>query len=272
MKMFYFDTCILSWIREFDISQFNEYKIVYSEATMLDLKNSSDPEPEIEFLERCGAVCLSKNGSGLIDAKMDPRTCFETADPLVTQIFGPMLSAISGGGGENSMATSLANMVESLDGMDFDQAPLHQKINEDTSLNSVTAKEIARSMDIFTRKLPAQISDHYLQDLIRGLPPEEKAGFDLIFPPGIPNYDTILQAAIMLSLMGIGRPKGIRSNVADKSIKVAKRDVLDAIHISYALHCDGFITNDKASLLKFRLLNTYWKLGKEYGNIVKGRP
>jgi hypothetical protein len=94
-----------------------------------------------------------------------------------------------------------------------------------------------------------------LKDYFSSITDAERRVFREVFPETVPpQKDHRVVCALTLNFLVEQPAKGIRSIRSEPS----KREVIDALHIAYALGCDLFLTTDASTATKYKLLSDFW--------------
>lgn len=245
----YLDLGVLSRLR--GNSALDQYTLIFSDALLLDLKNSSMPELELDYLKKQNALYVRKNASGLETVQVDPFEVFEQVCPLEMKAMAPLLSILNGGGPDTGFERVLESVFEEL-GVNI-SAPVE-------GTNDSINRKIGQSIDKLKHELGSKFN---LQDIMADLPEEGQQALSSIFPRGsVPTFDQLKFASTTLSLMGM-QSNYIQSRTAEKSLKVARHDHIDSEHIAYGLHFNGFSSTDSVTCDKAVVLRDHWKINTE---------
>ena len=232
-------------------SALNQHTLIFSDALLLDLKNSSMPELELDYLKKQNALYVRKNASGLETVQVDPFDAFEQVCDLETNAMAPLLSILNGGGPD----TGFERVLESV----FEELGVNISVPVESS-NAGINRIIGQGIDKLKHKLGSKFN---LQEVIADLPEVGQQALSSIVPrDSAPTFDQLKFAAMTLSLMGI-QSKNIQSRTAEKSLKVARHDHIDSEHIAYGLHFNVFISTDDITSVKAGTLRDHWNIDTE---------
>lgn len=265
MHTIYLDNGVISRIK----SKFHPQggtQIAYSDASLIDLKNSKDPSPELQYLEKVGAIHLTEKEGRVYSSNFTPQERFEQLNPIGNDIMGEIIAFMNGGGPTQTSQEHVINLLSKVKNYVpeiadlLDQLVSNQPIT-DIDTSNTTNRDVEQM--IAKQNFPSLIDEvNPLQRILEAIPEEDQSNFLTIFPRSASNltYDNFVQASLLLSTVGIGVSKGIKKQGIGRAEKVGSHDYLDAQHIAYGLHTNQFVTTDKATFEKFEALRNYWQI------------
>jgi hypothetical protein len=273
----YFDKGALSLLSP--LGENREYDICYSEALLLDLKSDETQSKfdELDLLNSSGAFYLFRDET-VVDAKRtDAREEFANTSTFEVEAMSGIYRFLNGGG------------ESSFSGVMNDQfAVFREKLNE--TIGSSAVSELQSQFEMATAELPVgqtaadwhrevqSATKDWGQDQTIGLAQVFESHPELadlrseFFPSKLPNFDQIQIAAMLLGSLHLGQDKGINSPLEQKSTKAAWNGYIDCLHVTYGMSCDVFLSTDKATIRRYKLLSDYWGLDRAIGTVEKGAP
>lgn len=223
------------------------FSFAYSAATMMDLKSARHRDLEFRFLIDSNAYFLEEVDGQLTGIQRDANDVFQSQERSVPIALGAILNRAVGGGPNISQREFLSALIARLSGVD----PF--PIDDDVQFTEIFERsDLRKSFEKITKIAP----DQTLSQFIEGHDEVAKTALVGIFPAQPPkSVEGRVICAILLNFI-LGRPaKGIRGEKPDAS----EREVIDCYHISYGLGCDCFLTQDKATHQKYKILSEYWR-------------
>lgn len=245
------------------------WDLCYSEATLMDMKNdrTSSHERELDALSDSKALYLFRDGKQVLSRSGDSREEFARTDRLEVEVMANLYRFINGGGPEHSLWDVLQAQIDRFSADDPPLRSVFESVEtaritdaERIQMQEQLASDLRRGQQRATKSWN-QNATATLADVFEAHPKmcEEIEG---IFPKTPGDFEQVHVATMMLGALQLGQDKGITSPQEDRSRGAAERGYIDCLHIAFGLHCDLFITNDKATFRRFQLLNDFWKLGK----------
>lgn len=260
----------------FDLHRLSDrFQICYSEATLFDLLNdrSGLRESELSALNDVGALYFYRGSDQLLAIQADAIELMRNVDPLEVD-FMPDLYRFMNGGGKSSLFDQLHHQLSALLNIDDEIKEVGQELltNLASDQTLVALKnqypdqwrvELQRATKSWSQQQDVTLRSVFEQnpDLAR-----ELSGY---FSIHTPTPEHIQIAAMMLGILQMGSDRGILSPDDAKSRKAARNGYVDCLHIMFGMHCQFFLTTDKATLRRFRLLNDFWQLNRQSALVSK---
>ncbi|MFT6169982.1 MAG: hypothetical protein ACJAR9_002109, partial [Celeribacter sp.] len=158
----YFDTGVLSKFESALVTP--SFRIAFSDAHIRDLKNSSMPEKELQFLKDSNAYFITKDGMNTVVNHRNPFEVFRNTDDNSGQTMGSMLSFFSGGGPDQTAQASLISILEKLTA----SVPLVAQLIPTLPPMEVTNRDIEQGIDKSLQTIDQTMS---LRDTLALAPP-----------------------------------------------------------------------------------------------------
>lgn len=268
--LIYLDTNLVSLFARHDVrsrpDQDQPLRYAYSEALLRDRKNAPKSEREFSFLVETDALYLSDYPDGSlywIRSGLDPQSLSDQIDSLYEKFIGHLFNRLCGGGPEQSDRGFFVELFSSMEILPPAYIP-----SLDFSGLSDEIESRQRFQELFSSG--PKVGDQGLKAFLSSLPDEDRLAFQDLFPETIPRCkNKIVLSTLCLNFI-MNRPaKGLRSEKTTPSI----REVIDALHVTYGLMCQIFLTTDQSTATKARLLRDYWGTGGEVGLVdIKKLP
>ncbi|WP_420568081.1 hypothetical protein [Thalassovita sp.] len=252
----YLDTGALSFFSKNDVmsdlvEQFG-LGFAFSGATIGDRYSATKNQREFEFLQQRKAVFLEPNNRGRLEVHIDadPSILLQRYDPFDEKFLGSILNRVAGGGPDISDKQAILRILETIPNL---PKSLIEKLVDSRVGPTVSTRNAARKALYDHPKLNENES---LKSYLARILPKAAAAYEEVFPIKPPeNFDQLRLASLSLNL--IDEPaKGLQGERNSAS----KREVLDGHHIACALHCALFLTTDKSTLKKHKILADYWAI------------
>ncbi|WP_103332828.1 hypothetical protein [Pseudotabrizicola formosa] len=254
----------------FDLNSLSDYfQICYSEATLFDLLNDRTDlgEGELRTLNDIRALYYYRDSDRILSTEANAIDLMRKIEPLELEIMASAYRFVNGGGAQ-SLFDVLHNQLSALLNADKDNAGTTQLIVEslvsDQTLQPLKYQkseqwhiELQRATKCWSQKQDFTLRSIFDQH------PDLYLELKYYFPDKVPRPEQVQLAAMLLGVLQMGSDKGILSTNDDKSRKAAVNGYVDCLHVMFGLHCQYFLTTDKATLRRFRLLNDYWQLERK---------
>lgn len=252
-----------------DLQRVSEnFQIFYSEATLFDLlnDNSGARDLELDELNKAHALYLYREADQILAVHADAKELMRKIDPLELEIMGNCYRFLNGGGTLSLfdvMHHQLSVLLKLDDEIQDAGQLVLQSISSDQSLEPLK-KLKAEKWRIELQKATnswSQSQDATLRSVLNDNP-ELAQQLKEYFPDTLQSPEQIHLAAMLLGALQMGSDRGIVSPRNEKSEKAARNGYIDCLHIMFGLHCQIFLTTDKATLRRFHLLNDFWRLAR----------
>lgn len=259
------------------LAAINDYfEICYSEAILLDLisDQSGAREKELRLLNEVGATYLYRESDRIAAAHVDALELMENTNSFELEMMADVYRFFNGGG-ELNLFEVLQHQLSTFVGTDNELQDMShillRGLSSDRALSSLKSHD-SRKWQSERQKATrpwTQKDDISLKSALAQIPDLNQ--LKEFFPESLDKPQQIHLAALLLGILGLGSDKGITSPIDDRSRKAARNGYIDALHIMFGLHCHVFLTTDKATLRRFRLLRDFWGLDIACG-LVSNQP
>ena len=257
-------------IGAFDLKALSDhFQICYSEATLFDLLNDKSGLRDLELsaLNDVGALYYYRDSDQVSSIQADASELMRKFDPVELKIMVDLYRFVNGGGTHSLfdlLHHQLSNLFDIDDGIEGVGREFLRSAVSDQTLETLKNQksdqwriDLQRATKSWNQTQNATLSSVFEQnsDLFSELKE--------YFPETAPEPEKIQIAAMLLGVLQMGSDKGILSPDNERSGKAATNGYVDCLHVMFGLHCQIFLTTDKATLRRFCLLNDYWKLGRK---------
>lgn len=247
----------------------DHFQICYSEATLFDLLNdkSGFRDSELSALNDVRALYYYRDADQVFSIHANAIEMMNKVEPFELD-FMAVLYRFLNGGGTSSLFDTLHHQLSILLNVDDEIREVGQDLltnfASDETLEPLKGQYSDRWRVELQRATKAwsQTQDITLRSVFEQNPnlARELAEY---FPDTAPNPEQIQTAAMVLGILQMGSDKGILSPDDGRSGKAARNGYVDCLHIMFGLHCQIFLTTDKATLRRFSLLNDFWQLDRQ---------
>lgn len=260
----------------FDLHKLSaNFQICYSEATLLDLLNdkSGVRDAELSALNEVRAIYLYKESDQVRAVHADAQEVMESVDPLELEFMSNLYRFLNGGGTLtlfDVMHHQLSTLLNSDDETRDAGEVLLQSVVSDQSLEALK-EQTPRSWHIELQKATKSWSQSQVATLRSVLNQNPELAHELkeYFPDKPQSPEQIQLAGMLLGILQMGSDRGIVSPNDERSEKAARNGYIDCLHIMFGLHCQVFLTTDKATLRRFQLLNDFWQFERQCALVSK---
>lgn len=270
----YLDKGVFGSLDLFKVSE--SFKVCYSEATLLDLRNdlTSSKETELRSLNEIEALYLYRDGEQISCRHDDALALMNQVDHLELDAMTNLYRFLNGGGSMNLLEVFIQQLTVLRKAANISGEQWSQMTDAETNLATEIATLSSQSSDDWHRERQkatkpwSQDIDVTLREVLSKIPGQDR-DIMMYFPESVPSYEYVQLAAMLLGVLQLGTDRGILSADDVRSQKAARNGYVDCLHIMFGLHCNLFLTSDRATFRRFRLLNDYWQLERQCG-LVSG--
>lgn len=245
------------------------FQICYSEATLFDLLNdkSGHRESELGALNDVRALYHYRDSDQVLSVQADANELMRRVDPLELEIMGNTYRFLNGGG-TLSLFDVMHHQLSTLLNFDDEIRDAGQVILQSVASDQTLEPLKRHKSDEWHIELQkatkswSQSQDVTLRSVLNQNP-ELAQELKEYFPDKAQTPEQIQLAAMLLGVLQMGSDRGIVSPNGEKSEKAARNGYVDCLHVMFGLHCQFFLTTDKATFRRFHLLNDFWQLERE---------
>jgi hypothetical protein len=267
------DEGLMAWL------QASPLRYVYSDATLSDLEGAQNIKTRLDVLDRLDAchISYSKEEKSCIvtglkaSARLDCVNGTISSKPIEEALDAFSIFAHGGeaaGTAEDVTEIFVKKAMEQLELVLVENPEFLRHSGEEALVEARQAiqesatisveGDYAKPPDVLSKVFDIK-PPNVLSKLLGLLSQQDSQSLRKTLDTQKPRFEQILEAALLLSLIGIGRDKRIRKQNYETAKKGATSDRHDALHIAFALNCHVLLSADRGLLKRAFALTEYYQ-------------